>query len=203
MEHDVMGCRDCWVHGDIVYCEKSKFHPNHPHHHCPPWQNCYCLAPEYSSDLSAPQPSLYCQEIGLVAPMFFFELLLSYVSSSISFYVSFANLFSIILFPYLLITRDTQDEGEARFNFTDTGKSLKVILRLKDLSRSPNRLVAPLVDLYQSLHSNSASTTSMSPSISTTGASSILSTPTAPKRASPSSSERPIVRWITNPETKL
>ena len=59
MEHNVMGCRDCWVHGDIVYCEKSKFHPNHPHHRCPPWQNCYCLAPEYSSDLSAPQPSLY------------------------------------------------------------------------------------------------------------------------------------------------
>ena len=21
MEHDVMGCQDCWVHGDIVYCE--------------------------------------------------------------------------------------------------------------------------------------------------------------------------------------
>ena len=58
MEHDVMGCRDCWVHGDIVYCEKSKFHPNHPHHHCPPWQNCYCLAPKYSLDLSAPHPSL-------------------------------------------------------------------------------------------------------------------------------------------------
>ena len=36
LEHDVMGCQDCWVHGDIVYCEKSKYHPNHPHHHCPP-----------------------------------------------------------------------------------------------------------------------------------------------------------------------
>ena len=59
LEHDMMGCQDCWVHGDIVYCEKSKFHPNHLHHCCPPWQNCYCLAPEYSSDLSAPQPSLY------------------------------------------------------------------------------------------------------------------------------------------------
>ena len=58
-----------------------------------------------------------CQEIGLVALMFFFELLFSYVSSSISFYVSLANLFSIILFPYLLITRDIQDEGEARFRF--------------------------------------------------------------------------------------
>ena len=59
LEHDVMSCQDCWVHGDIVYCERSKYHPNHPHHCCPPWQNCYCLAPEYSSDLSAPQPSLY------------------------------------------------------------------------------------------------------------------------------------------------
>ena len=55
-----------------------------------------------------------CQEIGLVAFMFFFELSFSYVSSSISFYVSLANLFSIISFPYLLITRDIQDEGEAR-----------------------------------------------------------------------------------------
>ena len=49
LEHDVMGCQDCWVHGDIMYCEKSKYDPNHPHHCCPPWQNCYCLAPEYSS----------------------------------------------------------------------------------------------------------------------------------------------------------
>ena len=59
LEHDVMGCQDCWVQGDIVYCEKSKYHPNHPHHCCPPWQNCYCLAPEYSSDLSAPHPNVY------------------------------------------------------------------------------------------------------------------------------------------------
>ena len=43
----------------------------------------------------------------------------------------------------------------------------------------------------------------MSPSISTTGASSILLTPRAPKKASPSSSERPILKWITNPDTKL
>src|ERR1700743_2815676 len=46
----------------------------------------------------------YCQEIGLVAIMFFFELLFSYFSSSISFYIFFANLSLIILFPYLLIT---------------------------------------------------------------------------------------------------
>ena len=39
-----------------------------------------------------------CQEIGLVASMFIFKLLFPYVSSSISFYVPFTNLFSIILF---------------------------------------------------------------------------------------------------------
>ena len=49
--------------------------------------------------------------------MFFFELLFSYVSLAISFYVSLTNLFSIISFPYLPITQDTQDEGEARFQF--------------------------------------------------------------------------------------
>ena len=102
---------------------------------------------------------------------------------AISFYVPLANWFSNHSFPYLLITRDTQDGGEARFDSTDTGNSLKVILWLKNLSRFSNWLVAPLVGLYQSLHSNSASTTSMSPSISTTRASSILSTPTAPKKA--------------------
>ena len=59
LEHDVMGCQDCWVQGDIVYCKKSKYHPNHPHHCCPPWQNCYCLAPEYSSNLFAPCPNAY------------------------------------------------------------------------------------------------------------------------------------------------
>ena len=59
LEHDVMGCWDCWVQGHVVYCEKSKFHPNHPYHRCPPWQNCYCLAPEYSSDFLAPRPTLY------------------------------------------------------------------------------------------------------------------------------------------------
>ena len=29
LEHDVMGCQDCWVHGDIVYCEKSKYCQGH------------------------------------------------------------------------------------------------------------------------------------------------------------------------------
>ena len=40
----------------------------------------------------------HCQEIGLVTFMFFFELLFSYVSLAISFYVSLTNLFSIIHF---------------------------------------------------------------------------------------------------------
>ena len=52
--------------------------------------------PEVSSTVSG--PGCACQEIGLVAFMFFFELLFSYVSSSISFYVPLTNLFSIILF---------------------------------------------------------------------------------------------------------
>ena len=39
-----------------------------------------------------------CQEIGLVTLVFFFELLFSYTSLAISFYVSLTNLFSIILF---------------------------------------------------------------------------------------------------------
>ena len=45
-----------------------------------------------------PKGSELCQEIGLVAFMFFFELLFSYVSLTISFYVSLTNLFSLILF---------------------------------------------------------------------------------------------------------
>ena len=27
LEYDVMGCQDCWVHGDIVYCERASFIP--------------------------------------------------------------------------------------------------------------------------------------------------------------------------------
>ena len=45
LEHNVMGCSNCWVNGDIVYCARSQFHPNHPYHKCPGWQSCYCLAP--------------------------------------------------------------------------------------------------------------------------------------------------------------
>ena len=62
-------------------------------------------------------PPYICQEIGLVAFMFFFELLFSLCFFAISLYVPLTNLFSIVHFPYLLITRDTQDEGEARFRF--------------------------------------------------------------------------------------
>ena len=57
--------------------------------------------------------------------MFFFELLFPYVSLAISLYVPLTNLFSIILFPYLLTTRDTQDKGEARFDSTKYKKQSK------------------------------------------------------------------------------
>ena len=46
--------------------------------------------------------------------MFFFELLFSYVSLQFPSMFSLANLFSIIPLPYLLITRDTQDEGRSK-----------------------------------------------------------------------------------------
>ena len=49
-----------------------------------------------------------CQEIGLVAFMFFFELFIFLCSSQFPSMFSLTNLFSIILFPYLLITRDCQ-----------------------------------------------------------------------------------------------
>ena len=81
-----------------------------------PWKCLHCKSINHPTGLCP-----LCQEIGLVAFMFFFELLFPYVSSSISLYVSFTNLFSIIPFPYLLITQDTQDEGEARFDSTSTG----------------------------------------------------------------------------------
>ena len=53
------------------------------------------VAPPVENSTPLPVP---CQEIGLVALMFFFELLFSYVSLAISVYVSLTNLFSIILF---------------------------------------------------------------------------------------------------------
>ena len=46
LEHDVMmGCKDCWVNGDIVYCTQSWYNSQHLYHKCPSWQSCYCLAP--------------------------------------------------------------------------------------------------------------------------------------------------------------
>ena len=146
---------------------------------------------------------VHCQEIRRVRFMFLFELLFSYVSLAISFYVSLTNLFSIILFLICGLSKTLKTKEKQDFNSTNTGNSLNIILQLKNLSRFLNQPLDPMVDLYQSLHLNSASTTSISPSISITGASSILSTPRAPKKASPSSSERPILRWIANPETKL
>ena len=55
-----------------------------------------------------------CQEIGLVALMFFFELLFFYVSLTISLYVFLTNLFSLILFlicqlPETLKMKEKQD----------------------------------------------------------------------------------------------
>src|ERR1700743_2095433 len=47
-----------------------------------------------------------CQEIGLVAVMFFFELLFSYFSLAISFYVFFLELILNHSFSYLLLTWD-------------------------------------------------------------------------------------------------
>ena len=51
----------------------------------------------------------YCQEIGLVAAMFFFELLFSYASFAISFYVFLTYSQSLILLSANF--RDTQDKG--------------------------------------------------------------------------------------------
>ena len=28
VEHDVLGCKECFVHGDIVYCEQSRYNLN-------------------------------------------------------------------------------------------------------------------------------------------------------------------------------
>ena len=59
-------------------------------------------------------PEDWCQEIGLVALIFFFELLFSYVSLGISLYVLLTNLFSLILslicrLPKTLKTKEKQD----------------------------------------------------------------------------------------------
>jgi len=40
--HDVMGCQDCFVGGQIVYCPKSCYNPVHRYHLCPPGEACTC-----------------------------------------------------------------------------------------------------------------------------------------------------------------
>ena len=54
--------------------------------------------------------------------MFFFELLFSYVSLAISFYVSFTNLFSIILFLICLLPETLKMKEKPDFDSTNTGK---------------------------------------------------------------------------------
>ena len=63
-----------------------------------------------------------CQEIGLVVLMFFFELLISYVSFTISLYAFFTNSFSIAhslicQLPETLKMKEKQD-----FDLLTTGK---------------------------------------------------------------------------------
>ena len=174
------------------------------------WHHCHnCTVPHNVTDYIVYIPCMCttCQEIGLVAFMFFFELLFSYVSLAISFYISCTNLFSITHSPYLPNTWDTQDKGETRFRIYQYRSSLKIILQLRNLSRFLNRPLDPMVDLYQSLHSNSASTTSMSPTILTTGWSSILLIPRAPKKVFEEDwpldthIRSAIGRYFTQPET--
>ena len=129
-----------------------------------------------------PEGTTHCQEIRPVAFMFFFELLFSYVSLAISFYVSLTNLFSIILFlicwlPETLKMKEKQDLIQLIQE-----QSKNIILRLKNLSRFSNWPLDPMVDLYQSLHSNSASTTSISPSILITELPPSCRSPELPRR---------------------
>src|SRR6267378_3455604 len=36
MNHDVLGCRDCYWNGDVYYyCIQSRHHHEHPYHVCP------------------------------------------------------------------------------------------------------------------------------------------------------------------------
>ena len=62
-----------------------------------------------------------CQEIGLVAFMFFFELLFFLCCSQFPSMFPLLTYFLSFLFLYLLITRDIQDEGKARFDSISTG----------------------------------------------------------------------------------
>jgi hypothetical protein len=45
LEHDVLGCWDCWVDPvsrDYTYCPQSVYNPFHFAHHCPIDQDCVC-----------------------------------------------------------------------------------------------------------------------------------------------------------------
>jgi len=43
VDHDVLGCRDCWSdHGILDYCERSIYSPSHPLHICPDYSDCSC-----------------------------------------------------------------------------------------------------------------------------------------------------------------
>jgi len=43
VDHDVLGCRDCWSnHGILDYCERSIYLPSHPLHICPDYSDCSC-----------------------------------------------------------------------------------------------------------------------------------------------------------------
>ena len=63
----------------------------------------------------------YCQEIGLVALMLFFELLFSYVSLAISLYVSPTNLFSLDLSLICRLPETLKKKEKQRFDSISTG----------------------------------------------------------------------------------
>ena len=58
-----------------------------------------------------------CREIGLVAIMFFFELFIFLCFSQFPSMFPLLTCSQSFLFLYLLITRDIQEEGEARIQF--------------------------------------------------------------------------------------
>ena len=88
-----------------------------------------------------------CQEIGLVAVMFFFELLFFYVSLAISFYVFFLNLFSIAHFLICWLPKTLKMKEKQDFNSFDYRNSLNIILWHKSLSRLLDWPLDPMVDL--------------------------------------------------------
>ena len=73
-----------------------------------------------------------CQEIGLVAIMFFFELLFSYVSLAISsmfLLLTYSQSFLSLSADYLRHSR----RRRSKIDSTSTGNSLNIILQLKNL----------------------------------------------------------------------